>query len=335
MLAQQPEPARQRFRYPAVIFGNALGDQLLALPALRALTAMFPSRLSLICMPGHRRKFFSELPLRSVCEIAMRGRKGQRVFDAAAIAENIGNCDLLLSLNPWTSPSLRRLLRLLSPELSVGLLPPLKVILRGAAAKHEVDRAFQVPAYLDSSLHPDDFAFPPHVPARVRPRIREFLKSVARGKRILAIHNETRPEKIWPRDRLSRLVNEFLARHPDFVVFVLDIAKPRLPATKFQERVIHSWGLPLPYAFGVLRESELFLGVDSCMLHAADLFRVPGVGLFGPTDPRRWGFRFSPHRHVWDRRGLKFVREAVVIEALDSLIASAKRARRPSKRSSA
>ena len=34
------------------------------------------------------------------------------------------------------------------------------------------------------------------------------------------------------------------------------------------------------------------------MLHAADLFNVPGVGLFGPTSSAEFGFKFSRHHHV-------------------------------------
>jgi ADP-heptose:LPS heptosyltransferase len=75
-----------------------------------------------------------------------------------------------------------------------------------------------------------------------------------------------------------------------------------------------------------VQESDLFLGADSSMLHAADLFRVPGVGLFGPTDPRRYGFRFARHRHIRNRRGMKFIQESAVLAALESLLR--RRARR-------
>jgi ADP-heptose:LPS heptosyltransferase len=177
-----------------------------------------------------------------------------------------------------------------------------------------------VPAYLNPSLQLDEFALPPRLSAGVGPRIREFLRAAAPGKRVLAIHNESKPEKNWPFERLSKLVTAFLERHPDFVVFILDMLKPKIETGKFKHRVIHSRALPLPYAFAVARESALFLGVDSCMLHAADLFRTPGVGLFGPTDPRRWGFRFAPHRHIRDPRGLKYISESRVLEALESLL---------------
>lgn len=310
----------QNFEHPAVIFGNALGDQLMALPALRALTSLFPSRLSLICMPGFRRKFFSDLPLRSVCEVAMTVRAGQRRFDAAAVAKRIGKCDLFLSLNPWRSKSLDRLVRILSPALSVGLMPPCKVALAKKRKKHAIDSAFSVPRYLKPSLRVDAFASPPRIPDRVGPRIREYLRAVARGKRVLAIHNESKPHKVWPTDRLSKLMGEFLERHQDFVIFLLDLFPPRMKIERCPDRVLHSRGLPLHYAFEVIRESELFLGVDSCMLHAADLCRVPGVGLFGRTNPRSWGFRFSTHLHVRDKRGLNHISEAAVLKALESLM---------------
>lgn len=308
------------FKNPAVIFGNATGDHLLALPALRALVSLFPARLSLICMPGFRRRLFSDLLFRSVCEVEMHPRGGRRRFDSSEVAGKIGRCDLFLSLNPWSSVSLDRLVALLSPALSIGLSRAFQVVLPDSPGLHAFDSTFRVPAYLNPTLQLADFAFPPRLRARVRPRVREFLKAVAPRKRILAIHNETKPEKVWPLDRLSKLASAFLERHPDFVIFVLDLWNPRIDAGKFQDRVIHSRGLPLPYAFAVLQESDLFLGADSSMLHAADLFRVPGVGLFGPTDPRRYGFRFSRHRHIRGRRGMKSIRESIVLAALESLL---------------
>jgi hypothetical protein len=65
------------------------------------------------------------------------------------------------------------------------------------------------------------------------------------------------------------------------------------------------------------------------MLHAADLYRIPGVGLFGTGKIksgttnfkyRQWGFRFSRHRHVWDPRGMEHIREETVLHELESLL---------------
>jgi len=318
-----------RFQFPAVIFGNAIGDHLLALPALRALATLFPSRLALICMPGSRRDFFSELPLRLVCEVEMHDRGRTRVFDARRVARRVGRCDLLLSLNSWSSPSARKLVRLLSPRFSVGLTPEFQVTLSRTPARHAAAWAFRVPAHLDPSLRLADFACPMRLPRRCRARVRQFLRKRAPGKRVLAVHNETKPEKMWPPLHCARLIESFLERHPDFVVFVLDFHRPGPGAEKFKDRVLHSPGLPLEYAFAAIGQSDLFLGVNSCMLHAADLYRVPGVGLFGPRNVRygpgkkrylHWGFCFSRHRHIWDPRGMGHIAEARVLRALESLL---------------
>ncbi|MFE8604306.1 glycosyltransferase family 9 protein [Archangium violaceum] len=41
----------------------------------------------------------------------------------------------------------------------------------------------------------------------------------------------------------------------------------------------------LPVAMAVVACAYLVLGLDSCMLHVADFFHVPAVGVFGPPDP--------------------------------------------------
>jgi len=304
-----------------VIFGNAAGDHLIVLPALLALTSLFPSRLSLVCMPKMRKTFYPGLRFRSVHEIEMRRRRKQRVFNAERLAREIGMCDLFLSLNPWRSISLDRLVALLSAPLSIGFSPAFDLAFSASPKQHAADAAFRVPACFDPALRLEDFALRPRLPKSAKTRIRRFLQVAAPGKRILAVHNETKPDKTWPPGRLRDLVGAFLSSHSDFAVFILDFYKPKLNLAEFGRRVIHSPGLPLPDALAVLGESDLFLGADSCMLHGADLFRVPGVGLFGPTDPRRWGFRFSPHRHVSNPRGMIHIQESTVLEALEAVMA--------------
>ena len=65
------------------------------------------------------------------------------------------------------------------------------------------------------------------------------------------------------------------------------------------------------------QHADLFLGIDSCFLHAADLFRIAGIGLFGPTDPFRFGFRLSPRvLTFWGKGCMEAIRPAAVLDAL-------------------
>src|SRR5262249_37867678 len=60
----------------------------------------------------------------------------------------------------------------------------------------------------------------------------------------------------------------------------------------------HKMALPLGHALALTATADLFVGVDSCFLHAADLARVPSVGLFFATEPHEFGTQWSHHRHL-------------------------------------
>jgi len=60
--------------------------------------------------------------------------------------------------------------------------------------------------------------------------------------------------------------------------------------------------------------------IDSCTLHVADLFRVPGLGLFGPSSCTEYGFRFAPHRHICGPdQTMASIGETDVLDVLESL----------------
>ena len=45
----------------------------------------------------------------------------------------------------------------------------------------------------------------------------------------------------------------------------------------------------LRLSFSLIREARSFIGIDSAMSHVTNAFGVPGVVLFGPSDPEIWG----------------------------------------------
>lgn len=309
-------------RYPVALFANGVGDHLLTLPALRALASLFPERLGLICLRGMREVFFSDLPLRVVCEVDP-GPPG-RAYDenAEEMVEKIGLCDLFLCLNPWHSPAVVELLRRLSPARSVGFFPSFEVTLPLDYSKHSSELAFTVPCFLDPSLRIENFSLAPTLPVVSRQMAQEVRNLIPPSYRVLALHADTKPEKMWPADRLRRLLDAFLDRYEDVVVLHVGLPeKIRLGGGRHADRIIPCLGLPLPHTLALVGEADLFLGVDSSMLHAADLFRIPGVGLFGPTCSAEFGFRFGPHRHVCGNGSMSAIREEDVLEALSVLMA--------------
>src|ERR1700682_4778398 len=104
---------------PTALIVNGIGDHLIALPALRALASMMQGRLRLLCLPGARELFFSDLALAAVHCVSFLDehpapRQGDYAKHAVAeLAAAIGDCDLFMCFDRRRSPSTMALLRAL------------------------------------------------------------------------------------------------------------------------------------------------------------------------------------------------------------------------------
>jgi hypothetical protein len=314
-------------RRPAVIFANGYGDNILNLMALRALGSLFPGRLDFICGHDIQPTFFSDVPFRAVHELAFSrlatGRGSfTRTFDPEAAAAAVEGCDLLVSLNPWRSPALEALRAALAPAPSIGFSPGFDLALPMDERLHSARLAFEVPRRLCPSLRLEDFAAPLPLAGEAHGPARVLRGEVPAGARILAVHADTAADKMWPADRFLTLLDGVLADHPDLVAVIVGAEDTGLGALARRRPVISRIGLPMAATLALVGSADLFLGVDSCMLHAADIYRVPGVGLFGPTRSSEFGFLFAPHRHVDAAGPLTSLTVLQVRDALESLLAA-------------
>jgi hypothetical protein len=312
--------------HPVAFFLHGIGDALLVLPALRALSGIFRERLTLICERRVYDLFFGKLALRSVIALEperlnVEDRPEARLaaFDSDSIASRAGDCDLFLSLVPWRSRYLDRLIDLLAPELTVGLAHGFDIALPRRPGLHAFDHAFEMATLFDPSLALARFAGPPELDAEAADQARTIAGLLPEHSRILAVHNETRKDKVWPPDHLRSALQSFVRKHRNYWALILDSCRCRLDDEWIEDRIVPCEGLALDTAMCLVGQAGLFLGVDSCMLHAADLFRVPSVGLFGPTNPAEFGSRLVPHCHVSGGGSMAGVSIAGVLGALELL----------------
>jgi hypothetical protein len=289
---------------------------------MRALASLFTCRLHLICGPGDPEIYYSDLTLRNSYELQATYTPYGHLFDAPRLADRVGACDLLISLNPWHTDSVDQLLRLMPTTETIGFNPPFRHVVPYLRQKHDVDAAFDVPLLLDPSLRLADFSGPPRFPSDSLAFARHIRAAFPSGLRVLAVQAETLPQKMWPVERFKTVLDAFLGRHSEFVAWIVGRHDLGLNRGRHGNRV-HTFRLPLPAAMALVQLADVFLGVDSCMLHVADLSRVPAVGLFGPSSCQRFGVRFAPHRHVDARGPIEQIDEASVLTALESLVAEA------------
>ncbi len=168
--------------------------------------------------------------------------------------------------------------------------------------------------YLEPSLRIDDFRAPPmFAPAAEAAAGREAARLRGPWERMLFVHPETGAERTWEPARFAWVIERFLAERPDYMAVVSSLAPIDY---EWRGGRVKRIDLHLELTLALVRHADLFLGVDSCFLHAADLNRVPGVALFGPTKSWQWGFRFSRRSRDISAESMDAIGPEPVLEAL-------------------
>jgi ADP-heptose:LPS heptosyltransferase len=308
--------------HPVVFFINGVGDNILNLPALRALAQIFEGRLSLICSGKEALHIFDDLPLRRLIRIRAEMTGPGREFDARSVAEITENCDLFISLVPWCSPSLIQLIKELRPALSIGFFSNYDIEIPLDYNKHSAELGFDVVRLFNPAYCLRDFTAPPSYRNEALAEAQSLLSCLNPGTRILAVHADTASEKMWVSARFIKTLDIFLDLHKDYSVFIVGHTPLGLDSGLYGNRVIPCYGLGLSASQSLVTKADYFLGVDSCMLHVADFARVPGVGLFGPTRAEEFGFLVGPNVTIQAQGHMEQIEVAEVCAALESIIAN-------------
>lgn len=289
---------------PVVLFLHGIGDALLALPSLRALCTIFPERLTLVCESPIRDWFYGELPvariltLDSVWLCCGTSARNDAIFDAERLATMIGPCDLLIPLMSWRSTCLLELMERLAPRRTVGVGQGLDIGFKRCVHMHAVDQLFRIPATFAPDLDPASFAAPPMLPKTATAAAQHIIAALPESAKLAVVHTQTGRDKQPDREEFVALVEQILRAHEGLWVLALDEVDQTYHAAAREQRFLHGCGMRLDVAMSITSQADLFVGVDSCMLHAADLFGRPSLGLFAATSPAEFGFRFTLRQHI-------------------------------------
>jgi hypothetical protein len=242
------------------------------------------------------------VPAVRTLEVDSTYKDGGYHFEAEALARDIastGVVETFVSLNPWHSPSLDVLARSVGATCSVGIGEgPWTEAVAEDFECHSSELAFRAALALDGTLQIESFAYPPAYPTAAARFARQVRDEIIPGP-LLVVHRDTKLEKQWHDSGWADVMLEWISKNPDGLL--IDVGLTPIPnelPTALRDRILHGMNLPLDYVLALTGVSDLFVGVDSCFLHAADLARVPLLGLFFGTKPAEFGARWSHHRHL-------------------------------------
>lgn len=276
-----------------VLFHNGHGDYVLALPAMRALCALAPRPLVLVFGEGPQLVLVRELAADLVIAVPYTANWPQKDFDPAPILAQVDGCDLFVSLCPYDCSGQDRLLRQLSPRRSIGFMEGFGERIDYRAQAHEVDVVFGIAQAIAPEARVEEYAAPVQLSQAADEAALRMRTALGTRSTLIVAHIDTRPDKAFPRQRFDRILHRWLDADAHRFALLINEQRADWPAAGAGGRCGFLRGASLENSMAATKHADLFVGVDSCMLHVADFERRGGIGLFGPSDPRRYGFRFS------------------------------------------
>jgi len=280
-----------------VVRRGALGDLILTLPFLRALTQLHPRADLEVLGPSH---------LWSV--VAKGSGWVRRIHDLEAF-----NLSALYVCGGQIPPAVREFLSVFDDIYYIGT--DLEGVIRSQLSRHGLSNVKFISPFPPpgSCVHVSDHLiyqlgghgfspatllpviFPGEADLLLGGRVLKELDLPA-GHPLLAVHpGSGSPRKNWPRARFAEIIRRCLEGRKATPIVFLGEAEAgemtswarHLSAGKFPLLC----NLPLNLLAGVLACCHLYLGNDSGVTHLAAALRVPTIALFGSTDPAVWGPR--------------------------------------------
>lgn len=307
----------KKSQYPILYYFDGIGDAIIALPTIRAICNYFSGKLSIICSFFPEPWWLYDLPLKQIILAETIVTEDNLIFDSRAIVEAAGPCDLCFAVSIRTNDILNHLERLLSPDFIIGLGYNYDISVPINPKINYGLTAFKLAKTL-ANIEYDSYIYPPSIPVSAEilsDKILQYLLKEANWPSyILAVHCDTQAEKMWSKEKFQMLLIKFLSIHKNWLVVILGASSF---LDKIHPKVIDLTGLTFDLSISLLSKANLFLGIDSCCLHFADIFRVPSIGLYGPSSHDLYGFQFTKHKYILGNGSMENIEIEMVLEALN------------------
>lgn len=294
---------RQVKRTILIIHPGALGDVLLAVPAIRSLRGRFPQHeLVLIASAAVSRLLLD-------CGViddwvSLEGQSCLGLFSEALsisgeLKSRVNRCDLVVAWMEDRDGTLHALFR----EAGVKLVQIQSPFSPELCARHQSNRFLETLGKTAGDLSPEETI---QVPLQLLEWGRNFLETlrVSHDQPLVLVHpGSGSNHKCLAPNRMALLIEQLCL--VGMCPLVLQGPADRDTVGQTLQLVSRSpfvlRDLDLSQVVGVLAQVTLYIGHDSGVTHLAALLGVRTIALFGPTDPQRW----APHgRHVTILRGL-------------------------------
>ena len=124
-------------------------------------------------------------------------------------------------------------------------------------------------------------------------------------KRAICINPGTgRIHKYWFNDRWAKVADTLIKKYNSKIILTgskedVKDCKEIYDFSKNKEKIINLCGeTSLRQLAAIIKKCMLFLGPDTGPMHTARAVKTPLIGLFGPVDPREWGYKEEKYKSL-------------------------------------
>lgn len=292
-----------------IVHPGALGDVLLAVPAMRSLSVRFPQHEIVLIASAAVSRLLSECGLIDDW-IPLEGKMCLGLFSdtvplSGELQSRVSRCDLAVAWTEDNDGSLRSLFQ----DLGVAQIRIQSPFSPELCAKHQSNRFLETLGETAGDISPEGTVpVPPHLLKRGQDYLQTLKISHDQSLALVhpgsgSVHKCLEPrrialliEQLWL-EGMCPLILEGPADQ-DAVGHALQfVSKPPFVLKD----------LDLSQLAGVLAQVTLYIGHDSGVTHLSALLGVRTIALFGPTDSERWA---PPGSHVAILRGAPCICES-------------------------
>lgn len=272
------------FRKIKLFFSNGIGDLIMALPTIRAFLAYFGSDVGLIIGNDLPREMLSFLGQGQIEIVDIRRVEGRRWIGSDS---GPGECDIFVSLVQWHNESVLQLASKTGAKLTIGHYKSFGLHVPLFDNVHCIDQTFRLFAMFSSHQDCGMYSGPLTFDSRIKGSV-ATLKGRLGKVPLLVCHLDSAKSKV-PAPQWTNSVLCEVRQRTNCAIVLIGRNSMLASLSNVDAEILDSLELCMLLA----AEADVFLGIDSCMLHVADLHRRTSVGVFVSTDPKEYGFRFS------------------------------------------
>jgi ADP-heptose:LPS heptosyltransferase len=273
-----------------IIHPGALGDVLLAVPAMRRLRTQFPQHELVLCSNGPVAQLLLECRVIDAW-LSWEGSACAELFDPDAsiggeLQSWLERCDCAVAWIQDQDGNLARALEKTGARKTI-VCSPFSMTLK---ATHQSDRLCET---VQELLIRKTELYPLQLPESLSSRGRSCLEELGVGMdcNFTAFHpGSGSPRKSIAIATMASMVARLRGEGmlPIVIEGPADHEAVRCLLQKLSFPAVVLRDLELRTLAGVLSHASAFVGHDSGITHLAALLRVRTVAFFGPTDPDRW-----------------------------------------------